>query len=454
MGCVIVELRRLLLGALECETSSPFCPYMCSPLRSVHCPPLPALRLPFTHFSLQIESTCEIAMPDGTEVECKDVPTEGPEECGDRTATYCYTITNTGEECGTVIKADRTRTATPPGDPEGTATKDLLDGFQGSLSLCPTESVQICEEETVSTCEEVCYETSVATEIEMPNGTTCEDTDMYDFCIEPGCKVDVETTCKVMMPDGSEAECEEAMKPTPEDCEDGENMVDVQYCYTVENIGKTCGDISKLERTRTVTPPGTSDTKDLLPLLDTPTLCPGETTTLCEMEPTNTCIDACYETTVEVDATMPDGFVCSNADEYKVCTEPVCIVEVESSCTVAGTDDDCETIESTPENCGSTAVEYCYTISNPGTVCGDITRVERTRTPPGHPEGTLDLLRLIPEADRADFCPGDQITVCETVVIDTCDDQCYETTTYAEVTMDSGNTCEDTDLYGKFFFGD
>ena len=44
--------------------------------------------------------------------------------------------------------------------------------------------------------------------------------------------------------------------------------------------------------------------------------------------------------------------------------------------------------------------------------------------------------------------------VCETVVIDTCDDQCYETTTYAEVTMDSGNTCEDTDLYGKFFFGD
>ena len=389
-------------------------------------------------------------MPDGSTVECKDVPTEGPEECGDRTATYCYTITNTGEECGTVTKADRTRTATPPGDPEGTTTTDLLEGISGDpnpLDLCPGDEVEICVEETVSTCEDVCYETSVSTEITMPNAKTCEATDMYDFCIEPGCEVDVDTTCKVIMPDGSEVDCEDGMEPPPEDCEDGENMVDVQYCYTVENIGKSCGDISKLERTRTVNPPGTTDVKDLLPELDTATLCPGETVTICEIEETNTCIDACYETTVEVDATMPDGFVCSNADEYEVCTSPGCTVEVESSCTVAGTNTDCRDIETTPETCTDTAVEYCYEVSNPGTTCGDITTLSRTRTPPGGAEGTLDLLPLIPEADRTDFCPGDTVTVCETVVIDTCDDQCYETTTDVEVTMEDGKTCNDTDEY-------
>eukprot|EP00563_Minutocellus_polymorphus_P003875 CAMPEP_0181040420 /NCGR_PEP_ID=MMETSP1070-20121207/11038_1 /TAXON_ID=265543 /ORGANISM="Minutocellus polymorphus, Strain NH13" /LENGTH=936 /DNA_ID=CAMNT_0023118427 /DNA_START=14 /DNA_END=2824 /DNA_ORIENTATION=+ len=409
-------------------------------------PPTPP-PTPIGECGVDIESTCQIAMPDGTTVECKDVPTEGPEECGDRTATYCYTITNTGEECGTVIKADRTRTATPPGAPDGTTTQDLLATFEGSLDLCPTESVQICEEETVSTCEEVCYETSVATEIEMPNGTTCLADDMYDFCTEPGCQVDVSTTCKVIMPDGTEVDCKEAMETPPEDCEDGENMIDVQYCYTIENIGKSCGDISKLERTRTTTPPGTSDTKDLLPELDTPTLCPGETATICEMEPMNTCIDACHETTVVVDATMPDGFVCSNADEYEVCTSPGCTVDVETSCTVAGTGTDCQAIESTPDDCGDTAVEYCYAISNPGTTCGDISTLTRTRTPPGGAEGTRDLIGLIPEADRTDFCPGESVTVCETVVIDTCDDQCYETTTEVAIDMEGGKTCEDTDLY-------
>jgi len=407
-------------------------------------PPTPA-PTPSGPCGVDIETTC--TLEDGTP--CDEIPVEGPDDCGPTTANYCYTITNTGGECGTVIRADRTRTATPPGPPDGTTTKDLLADFTGSTDLCPGESFEICEDEEISTCDEVCYETMVSTEIEMPNGTTCEDTDMYDFCIEPGCQVEVETTCTATLPDGTEADCNDIETP-PEDCADGENLVSVEYCYTIENVGNSCGAISKLERTRTKTPPGESTTVDLLPQVDEANreLCPGESLEVCEEEELDTCEEACYETTVVVDATMEDSsFVCSNEDEYEVCISPGCLVEVAASCTIEGTDTDCQDIVATPDDCGPTSVEYCYTISNPGTACGDISSLSRTRTPPGGDAGTVDLLPLIPEADRVDFCPDESVVVCETEEIDTCDDQCYETTTDVVVDMEDGKTCQDTDLY-------
>ena len=377
-------------------------------------------------------------MPDGSTVECKDVPTEGPEDCGPRPVEYCYTITNVGDECGNINSIDRTRT--PPG------TTESLLGLVApeDRRLCPGDEVVICEADTVDTCDKSCYETTIEVNAQMPEtGFVCSAMDEYEFCVEPGCNVDVDTECVATLPDGSEVPCTEIPSFPPDDCP----TLETEYCYTISNIGQSCGDITKFERTRT--PPGT--TEDLLDLIRQRdrNLCPGETIRVCETDEVDTCVKQCYETTVVVEATMPDSFVCEAEDEYQFCTGPGCKVKVETTCE---TEINGETIPCTdiptesPEDCGPIDIEYCYTVDNIGASCGVMTTFERTwtATRPGTPN-TRDLLPLFYEQwpEDQEYCPDDPpITVCETVGISTCDKVCYETSVVIDATMPDGFVCE------------
>ena len=329
-------------------------------------------------------------MPDGSTIECKDVPTEGPEDCGPKPVEYCYTITNVGNECGNINAIDRTRV--PPG------TTESLLGLVAAEDrrLCPGDEIVICEADSVDTCDKSCYETTIEVNADMPgSGFVCSAMDEYDFCVEPGCNVDVETECLTTLPDGSQVACDMIPVYPPDDCP----TLETEYCYTISNIGQSCGDITKFERTRT--PPGT--TEDLIGSIPEAerNLCPGETIRVCEMDEVDTCVKQCYETSVVVEATMPDSFVCEAEDEYQFCTGPGCNVNVETTCEteIDGVKVPCDEIPTeSPEDCGPIDIEYCYTVDNIGASCGVMTTFERTwtATPPGTPN-TRDLLPLFYE---------------------------------------------------------
>mmetsp|Transcript_14906 Transcript_14906/g.43022 ORF Transcript_14906/g.43022 Transcript_14906/m.43022 type:complete len:1243 (+) Transcript_14906:414-4142(+) len=411
---------------------------------SITPPPTPSPTNPPGTCDTKVTTTCEITMPDGSTVECKDVPTEGPEDCGPKPVAYCYTITNVGNECGDINSIDRTRS--PPG-----TTESLLGLVAAEdRNLCPGDEVVICEADTVDTCDKSCYETTIEVNADMPgSGFVCSAMDEYKFCVEPGCNVDVETECLATLPDnGGQVPCTEIPSYPPDACP----TVETEYCYTISNIGQSCGDITKFERTRS--PPGT--TEDLIGSIPEAerNLCPGETIRVCEIDEVDTCVKQCYETTVVVEATMPDSFVCEADDEYQFCTGPGCNVHVETTCEteIDGEKVLCTEIPTeSPEECGPIDIEYCYTVDNIGSSCGVMTTFERTwtATPPGTPN-TRDLLPLFYEQfpEGKEYCPEDPpITVCETVGISTCDKVCYETSVVVDATMPDGFICEATGEY-------
>jgi len=166
-------------------------------------------------------------------------------------------------------------------------------------------------------------------EATMPGGFVCEAEAEYEVCVNPGCRIETEIFC--VLADGSGTACEEIPASVPDDC----GPTPVQYCYKIDNVGPTCGTINKIDRTRT--PPGTTEDilAALIPNPEDRLLCGGETITVCEIATLDTCLEQCYETKVEVDATMADGFVCEALDEYQFCTEIVnesCNVEVDLEC--------------------------------------------------------------------------------------------------------------------------
>ena len=404
-------------------------------------------------------------MPDGSTVECKDVPTEGPEDCGPKPVEYCYTITNVGDECGNINSIDRTRT--PPG------TTESLLGLVApeDRRLCPGDEVVICEADTVDTCDKSCYETLIEVNAQMPEtGFICSAMDEYEFCVEPGtspptpnptppptpsptppptpspvgaCELTAEVQCTATLENGQQINCED-MNPTVDDC----GPVSKEYCYVIDNIGNECGDITAFQRTRT--PPGGAEgTQNLLPLLPTINLCPNDPPIrVCEAPETiDSCDDQCYLTEVMVEATMPGGFVCEAEDLYELCVNPGCRIETEITCTLAdGSGTACEDFPgSTVDECGPTPVQYCYKIDNVGPTCGTINKIDRTRTPPGVTEDILG--RLIPNPEDRLLCEGESITVCEIATVDTCVEQCYETNIEVDVTMADGFVCEALDEY-------
>ena len=69
-----------------------------------------------------------------------------------------------------------------------------------------------------------------------------------DFCVDPGCEVDIASECSAILPDGSQVPCDEI--PTdPQDCVED---LALEYCYTIDNIGQSCGSISSIDRTRSL----------------------------------------------------------------------------------------------------------------------------------------------------------------------------------------------------------
>jgi len=105
---------------------------------------------------------------------------------------------------------------------------------------------------------------------------------------------------------------------------EGNCLVDIEYCYELVNVGETDMTITKLERTCQ------GDTADLIGLVDSTNLVPGQTTIVCEEKVLDTCVETCYETTVEVEADPPAGVPCLGIDtyEYSIVPSEVCEVEV------------------------------------------------------------------------------------------------------------------------------
>ena len=202
-----------------------------------------------------------------------------------------------------------------------------------TTTLCPDDPpIRVCEAaETIDSCDDQFYLTEVMVEATMPGGFICEAGDLYELCVNPGCRIETEISCTLA--DGSGTACEEIPSTTPDDC----GPTPVQYCYKIDNVGPTCGTINTIDRTRT--PPGTTENilEVLIPNPEDRLLCGGESITVCEIATVDTCVEQCYESKVEVDATMADGFVCEALDEYEFCIEvvqEVCNVEVDLECKI------------------------------------------------------------------------------------------------------------------------
>ena len=134
---------------------------------------------------------------EGIEINCDEIPPPEFEDCVDGEnmlpIVRCYTVRNAGPTCGTITTFERT--TTPPG-----GTLDLLEGKpEDSLVLCPGEEMEVCETNVENTCNEECFTTDVKAVITMPDGSICEDDDVYSFCFLPPpdetCNVEVSLEC-------------------------------------------------------------------------------------------------------------------------------------------------------------------------------------------------------------------------------------------------------------------
>ena len=130
-----------------------------------------------------------------------------------------------------------------------------------------------------------------------------------EVCVNPGCVTEVEQTCKV---EGTDVSCDDIPPSDFEQCADGENMVPVEQCYKVSNVGPTCGTITTFDRTTN------GETRNLLEgkPANSLVLCPGQEMEICETKVINTCEEDCYNTSVEVVITMADGSTCEATDVY------------------------------------------------------------------------------------------------------------------------------------------
>ena len=402
---------------------------------------------------IAVDTSCTL---DGTDTDCADIPTESAAECSLKDIEYCYTITNVGGSCGEVSTLERTRN--PPGSPVGTVTLTSL--IESNRAICPPGSFEgpseivVCEKEQVSTCESSSSETEVSVEVAMPGDDfVCTAADDYAFSITAGCNIGAQASCTATLPDGSQTPCD-AVPTDPDLCV--ENMP-VEYCYVIDNIGESCGALSTLDRTQSkFTFDGViaSDDSDVLALLPDSgrELCPNDPPIrVCELGQINSCQAACYDSDVFIAASMPDGFTCSTEADLSFCQEPGCEVQVETTC-VTDNGTDCADLDPTPETCGATNMQYCYTITNVGESCGEVSKLQRNSFPPGGAQGALDLFGFISDTT---ICPPDriegpsEIVVCEDFVsVNTCDDQCYLTTAEAAVTMNDGSSvCNAGDAY-------
>ena len=163
--------------------------------------------------------------------------------------------------------------------------------------------MDICEETIFTAMAEVILD-------EPSNGIPCIDTAEYEWKPYKICEVDVVITCETA--DGTPIDC----NATPLDETSGDRTVDVNYIYTVTNVGPTYENIRSLSRTLNV------NIKDLTSALDA------------------TAIDICQEestisVSAELDATSPCGTPCEKTAVYKIDVEKICDVEYEAKCVLA-----------------------------------------------------------------------------------------------------------------------
>ena len=143
----------------------------------------------------------------------------------------------------------------------------------------------------VNICEGKEYKTTSMVTANPPEGETCEGSAEYIVKPEAPCATDTTITCV----DSNGNDCRDTPEPeNPEDC-----IEDFTYTYTVENIGATCMTVNTWTRTRN----GVEE--DLLANIseEDRVVCPGETLTYTEVEPTDLCTGETYTTTTRLKRT-------------------------------------------------------------------------------------------------------------------------------------------------------
>ena len=248
----------------------------------------------------------------------------------------------------------------------------------------------------------------------------------------------VALTCK----DTNGVECQDIPQPVPEQPEDC--MVDVVYDYCVSNSGGVNQRVTELGRERN------GQTTDLLPLLESILLRPGDEECVTETETIDVCEGTKFKTTANVVSTTVGSSpkLCEDTTMYMFTPEVPCKTEVDITC-VDSNGIECQQSPEpvNPEDCIEPFL-YTYTVENVGPTCMTFNAWTATFAVEGPTPSAfvIDLLPKVPVADR-EICPGETLSVVEEVQMDKCSGLKYTTTTEVEANPPNGNSCEATDMY-------
>lgn len=221
------------------------------------------------------------------------------------------------------------------------------------------------------------------------------------------CPVTIDVDCVSV--DGSEA-CTDIEART-DDC-----VVEVEYSYTLRNVGDEVERIYSLQITRG------GETEDITSTFPVTDLQPGQSAIVIQ----NAEIDACQGI---------DAFETQAA----FITGPPCDVQVAIGC-VSEEGDECRELPQaeTPADC-LIDITYTYTVTNIGDVDANIILFTRTRN-----NQFLDLLPLL---DDTALTVGESAAVEETEEIDRCVQQSFATNTIVAQLPNEDLLCEDVGSY-------
>ena len=153
-------------------------------------------------------------------------------------------------------------------------------------------------------------------------------------------------------------------------------FVNVEYTYSLTNVGDTDMNVTELDRTRA------GQDVSLLDQLPETFLRPGESSFVTESELIDICIDGVFETTITAAADPPNGVPCLDDDTYVFDIDVTCRVDVVTTC-IDENGIECQTITPASGICSDgddiTATRFiyrggpCETSANdqPGFACMD-----------------------------------------------------------------------------------
>ena len=120
-----------------------------------------------------------------------------------------------------------------------------------------------------------------------------------------------------------------------ESCDDLSCIEELCYNYTISNIGSAEMEVTVVDHVYN------GVTEDLLDLVPTNPLLPGQSTSFSEKRTVNTCIQGNFSTEIDVQAEPSDGEMCQEQEEYNFSIIPDCIADLEVTCRVDDDGSDC-----------------------------------------------------------------------------------------------------------------